>query len=210
MGSDAATQKPWDMQLVALRPQLVTFARMRLRDRNAAEDLVQDALVAALEHARQFEGRSSTRTWVTAILKNKIVDHVGRSAREFPLDVHALDEACRELDDASAGSPGEPAPRQSWQNDPQESLAQRQFLSMLDGCVTGLPPQMAQAFVMRECLGMTTDEICRELDITQANCWVILCRARMKLRERLQGHGFVAPACERSSADRESSSTAAR
>lgn len=180
--ADVSQPLSWDTQLAALRPQLISFARMRLRDACAAEDLVQDAIVAAIEHARQFEGRASTRTWVTAILKNKIVDHVGRTHRERGFDAEGLERARHEANDRQEGT----MPLQDWHDDPQESLAQRQFLARLDACIECLPPQMAEVFMMRACLGMTTDEICTELGITPSNCWVILCRARTRLRERLR------------------------
>jgi len=66
----------------SLRPYLLRYATLQLRDAAAAEDAVQDALLAALSAEASFAGRSNLRTWLTGILKHKIVDAIRRQNRE--------------------------------------------------------------------------------------------------------------------------------
>jgi len=164
------------------RPYLVRYASLQLRDRHAAEDCVQETLVAALAGEASFGGRSNLRTWLTGILKHKIVDAIRRMARDpGPVpDVAELDA----LFDATGHWDEAPA---DW---PESSLEQKQFFAVLEKCLAGLPAKTAQAFMMREHMGFETDEICKELSVTPTHCWVLLYRARMALKECLQTNWF--------------------
>ena len=172
----------------AERPYLIRYASLQLRDRHAAEDAVQDTLVAALAGEASFGGRSNLRTWLTGILKHKIVDAIRRSAREAPVPESA------ELSQADAFFDGEghwnSAP-ETWP-DPDNSLEQKQFFAALEECLKRLPAKTAHAFLMREHMGFDTAEICKELAITSTHCWVLLYRARLVLRECLQQTWFKA------------------
>jgi RNA polymerase sigma-70 factor (ECF subfamily) len=164
------------------RPYLVRYASLQLRDRHAAEDCVQETLVAALAGEASFAGRSNLRTWLTGILKHKIVDAIRRMARDpEPVpDVAELDA----LFDVTGHWDEAPA---DW---PESSLEQKQFFAVLEKCLAGLPAKTAQAFMMREHMGFETDEICKELSVTPTHCWVLLYRARMALKECLQTNWF--------------------
>lgn len=169
--------------LAAIRPRLLGFARLQLRSAAAAEDVVQDALVAAMEGAARFSGASSFQTWVFSILKHKIIDELRRSSRT-QADVEAetaLDEAVADLFDESDHWAETPA---AW-GDPEASLEQKRFWEVMDACLTNLPASPARVFMMREFLGLETAEICKELTISASNCWVLLHRARLGLRECL-------------------------
>src|SRR5919108_2523492 len=83
-------------QVQALRSYLVRYATLELRDRERAEDCVQEALLAALSAEASFEGRSNLRTWLTGILKHKIVDAIRRSSRERALE--DVEEGTADLD----------------------------------------------------------------------------------------------------------------
>jgi RNA polymerase sigma-70 factor (ECF subfamily) len=169
--------------LAALRPRLLGFARLQLRSAAAAEDVVQDALLAAVEGAYKFSGAASFQTWVFSILKNKIIDELRRSSRtQADVDAEeALDEAVAELFDQREHWVEMPP---AW-GDPQASLEQKRFWDVLDACLTILPASPARVFMMREFLGLETAEICKELSISTSNCWVLLHRARIGLRECL-------------------------
>src|SRR6185295_13626007 len=69
-------------QVQSLRPYLLRYAQLQLRNGDAAEDAVQETLVAALAGEAGFGGRSNLRTWLTGILKHKIIDAIRRSSRE--------------------------------------------------------------------------------------------------------------------------------
>ena len=175
-------------QLEALRPYLLRYASLQLRDAAAAEDAVQEALLAALAGEAGFAGRANLRTWVTGILKHKIVDAIRRQARE-PRLPDAPEEALDDLD-ALFRRNGHWAERPAGWGDPDGALEQSQFLRALEACLERLPARTARVFMMREHLGHETAEICKELDITPTHCWVLLYRARMTLRECLQQAWF--------------------
>src|SRR5512147_651892 len=179
-------------QVEGLRPYLLRYASLQLRDAAAAEDAVQEALLAALAGEAGFAGRSNLRTWLTGILKHKIVDAIRRQSREAP--VSALET---EGDEGEAGDFDALFDRRGhWQEtpdaweQPEGALGQKQFLAALEACLRALPRRTAQAFMMREHLGLETSEICKELGITTTHCWVILHRARMALRLCLDMNWF--------------------
>ena len=170
------------------RPYLLRYASLQIRDRHSAEDVVQEALLAALAGEAGFAGRSNLRTWLTGILKHKIVDAIRRSARESTVALDPLTEAAQ-FDALFAEDGHWAAPPAAWA-DPDASLEQKQFFAALEECLAGLPVKTAQAFMLREHLGLDTGEICKELGVTATHCWVLLYRARMALRECLQTNWF--------------------
>ena len=177
-------------ELGLLRPALLRFAHLQLRDDDAAEDAVQETMLAALEGKTAFAGRSALKTWLIAILRNKIVDHIRRAAREPRVQLPGGDEGNEADFDVLFDRTGhwDEAP-QSW-GDPHRTLGNNRFHDIFDACMELLPTQTARVFMMREFLGLETDEICKELNISTSNCWVVLYRARMRLRECLQKNWF--------------------
>jgi RNA polymerase sigma-70 factor, ECF subfamily len=175
----------------AHRGYLLRVAALQLRDSELAEDVVQDTLLAALQGASSFSGRSSLKTWLTGILKHKIIDAIRRRERE-PVRA-SLEEESRidELDPLFDDSGHWENPPADW-GDPDQALSQRQFLDVLQLCLEKLPPNTSRVFTMREVMGMDSEEICKELSITSTNLWVILYRARIALRQCLEQHWFAA------------------
>jgi RNA polymerase sigma-70 factor (ECF subfamily) len=178
-------------QLDSHRGYLLRVAQLQLRDADLAEDVVQETLLAALSGG--FSGKSSVRTWLTGILKHKIVDAIRRKQRA-PVAVAAFGDIEGELDieefDALFKRSGawDSAPA-DW-GDPEAALGRRQFFEVMELCLAKLPPNTARVFVMREVMELETDEICKELAITSNNLWVILYRARMALRLCLEQNWF--------------------
>lgn len=178
--------------LAGFRGDMLRFARLQLRDDAAAEDAVQDTFMAAIESADRFAGQSQVKTWVFAILKNKIIDIIRRRSREPNITACFDEEIAEDAFDALFNE------RQHWQaaerptswGDPEQSLEDAQFWRVFDACLNRLPPNTSRVFMMREFLGFETDEICKELAITTSNCWVVLHRARMSLRLCLEGQWF--------------------
>ena len=176
-------------ELAALQQPLFRFAQLQLRDRAMAEDVVSETLLAILEKPDRFEGRSSLRTYATGILKFKIIDVLRRRGREVhiePLPEQSMDDALDALF-AADGHWQEPPP--AWQH-PERAFEQSQFFDVLQVCVERLPPKLGRVFMAREWLEQEIDDICRELGITSNNCGVMLYRARMQLRECLDGNWF--------------------
>jgi RNA polymerase sigma-70 factor (ECF subfamily) len=171
------------------RGYLLRVAVLQLRDNDLAEDVVQDTLLAALQGATGFSGRSSLKTWLTGILKHKIVDAIRRKTREPAFA--SLEEECQ-LDDFDAlfDDTGHwENPPADWGN-PESDLSRQQFFDILQFCLDKLPPNTGRVFMMREVMELTSEEICKELTITSTNLWVILYRARVALRQCLEQNWF--------------------
>jgi len=173
---------------------LYRFALIRVRDAATAEDLVQETLLAALRARDRFAGDASERTWLIAILKNKIVDHFRRRTHESPLpeteDPDALiDSLFKQSNDHWQTVPS------AWQ-DPDTSLENSRFWSAFEECLRGLPPRQAEAFALAELDGLNTEELCKVLEVSTSNVWVMLHRARLRLRECLDQRWFSASAEE--------------
>ena len=141
-----------------------------------------------------FSGKSSLRTWLTGILKHKIVDAIRKKQRE-PTVASAFGDIESEMDiedfDAMFNERGGWDPKPADWGNPEEALNQRQFLDVMDLCLEKLPPNTARVFMMREVMELETDEICKELTINANNLWVILYRARMALRQCLEQNWFA-------------------
>lgn len=173
------------------RRYLIRIAQLQLRDADLAEDVVQETLVAALGARDGFSGRSSVKTWLTGILKHKIVDAIRQRQRQPVIAATFDDEADLEAFDPLFKDDGAwEAPPADW-GDPENALARREFMDVMERCLERLPPNTARVFVMREVMELETDEICKELSITANNLWVILYRARMALRQCLEQNWFT-------------------
>lgn len=163
---------------------LYRYALARLRDPHLAEDMVQETLVAAIQN-NSYAGKSTPRTWLTGILKHKIIDLMRRQQREQPLEGDSLPVEPG-MDDFFADDDGHWIDKpQPWAA-PEDGLEQKQFLAILQQCMDRLPKKLAQIFLMREVHESDNEEICKELEISTTNAWVMLYRARMGLRKCLE------------------------
>jgi RNA polymerase sigma-70 factor (ECF subfamily) len=183
-----------DPDFAAHRDALLRYARLHLRDQSAAEDAVHDALLAALQSSDGFLGDSSVRTWLIGILRRKLIDRLRKAQREIShtdagLDADAADESglISRLFRQNGSWTAEPA---AWR-DPDAALEQDEFYAAFEICVQGLPQRCAQAFVLREIDGMEPADICKELGLTSSNYWVLMHRARLRLRECLENRWFA-------------------
>ena len=163
---------------------LYRFALARLRDFHLAQDVVQETFLAAIK-SPSFAGPSSARTWLTGILKHKIIDLMRKKNRETvvsDLIEESENYSADDFFDAAGHWIDKP---QEW-GMPEDALEQKQFLSVLQSCIEKLPPKLANLFTLRDVHETDNDEICKELNITPTNAWVMLYRARMGLRKCLE------------------------
>jgi RNA polymerase sigma-70 factor, ECF subfamily len=160
------------------------YALARLSDPDIAQDLVQEALVAALDAFKRFEGKSSIKTWLIAILKRKIVDHFRRAKNHQP--VGNFDEAAARIDGMFDGTGHWTTKPNEWDVNPVKAYEQQEFVDILYQCIAKMPDHLAEIFMLREFEEMSTAQIRLQLQITESNCWVMLYRARMQLRKCLE------------------------
>lgn len=167
---------------------LYSYALSRLKNPATAEDVVQETFLAALRSQDRFSGRSSARTWLIGILKHKIIDLIRKESREPPLDeietMGAPEEAFFDRKGRWRVAPAD------WQINPEKILEQKEFMEVLATCLEHLPDRLHRLFVLRELEGQESEEICKVLEISATNLWVMLYRARMRLRNCLSQNWF--------------------
>ncbi len=167
---------------------LFRYALVRLRDKEIAEDVVQETFLAALQGREKFKGEASEKTWLVGILKHKIIDHFRKIGRESPM-TDLLFTAGPEEGFFDLKGKWKVAPA-SWADDPKEILEKKEFWKKLDDCLLGLPSRLAQVFSLRELEGVESEQICNLLKISATNLGVILYRARMQLIRCLETNWF--------------------
>jgi RNA polymerase sigma-70 factor (TIGR02943 family) len=191
-----ASPAEFSAAVAASRGYLLRFARLQLRNDAWAEDVVAETMLAALEKPDSFQGKSAINTWLVGILKFKIIDCLRAHSREVASSVNTDEDA--ELEDLlfipDGHFKGEPY---DWPS-PETTLNSKQFLEIMDVCIEQMPTTMGRVFLMREWMEYSTDEICKELKVSSANVWVLLHRARLRLRECLQIKWFGAAAVSES------------
>lgn len=184
---------PIEQQLYGHRDYLLRFARLQLRNEAWAEDAVSETMVAALAKPQSFANRSQLKTWLVGILKHKVIDTLRLRSREVCSMDHAPDDDTDPLDFLDFKADGHFAQRPSEWGNPEQQLNSSQFFEVLEACITKLPASQGRLFLMREWLELSSDEICKELDLTPTNLYVQLHRARLRLRECLELNWFANP-----------------
>lgn len=177
------SRDPWQA-LAGERPFLLRLARLQLGSQADAEDAVHDTLVGAARGWNGYAGRATLRSWLTGILRHKIVDLI-RSRRPGPIARTTASTV-----DGEAEFDGLFTVDGAWHPDTfvdtmcgATLAAQRQLLDIVELCMRRLPEDTARLFLMREYLGMELKEIEEHCMLTNANLRVVLYRARMRLRE---------------------------
>lgn len=174
---------------------LFRYAVVRLRNEAAAEDLVQETLLSAIQSLSSYGGRSAERTWLTGILKHKIIDHFRKTSREVPLDPADTDlsefDPLFERQDEFTGHWNDKLSPRIWKSSPEDALQQDEFFDVLERCLSKLPERVANCFSLREMNGLDSDEICEVLGLSPNNFWVMMHRARMSLRRCIEINWFI-------------------
>jgi len=163
---------------------LYRYALSRVRSSSAAEDLLQETLLAGLNARKNYAGTASTQTWLIGILKHKIIDYFRRKQHEnipFENDEQQDIEALLFDDKGHWRQTVNPLPG------PEEDIQQDQFFGVLQHCIDALPPRQAKLFILRELEGLDNEQLCNILEINTMNhLWVLMSRARLQLRECLE------------------------
>jgi len=163
---------------------LFKYACLRLRNPDAAKDVVQETLLAGIKGLDRFDGRVDVKYWLRGILRNKVVDYIRKAVRETPIE---------NIEDFEPSSPflmkhsGIPTRAGGdWEFDPRRAYSNKEFMEIFHTCLSKLRGPQQQAFALRELEGMKTEEICKLLEIEPNNLWVMLHRARAQLKECLE------------------------
>ncbi|AIZ79836.1 sigma-70 family RNA polymerase sigma factor [Actinobacillus equuli subsp. equuli] len=172
-----------------IRLQMIKFATLQLRDPDLAEDVVQEALMSAYKSAHSFRGQAALKTWIFAILKNKIIDLIKYRKRTVNVSELMEEESPNQFFDHSGYWSSETYEPREWE-DVNQITYKKEFWAIFDICLNKLPAQQARVFMMREHLEMSSEHICLECGITTANLHVILHRARLQLQACLARNWF--------------------
>ena len=165
---------------------LYAYTLSRINDEEQARDLVQETFLAALERVDKFEGKSTERTWLTAILKNKIVDVYRKKSSGLVIaDINKETHDPQEYfwEDGHWREDHQPAQFGVEDNDP---LHNKEFNKVLQQCMQKLPALWLAVFTMKHMDDESTKVICTELKVSDANFWVIIHRTKLNLRACLQ------------------------
>ena len=170
---------------------LFSYALGRVNDSGKAEDLVQETFLAALKARDRFRGASTERTWLTSILKRKIIDTYRKkySSKETSFGEHegtVFDGDFYRSEEPFKGHWLEGRGPNSHSFLPEGELEQEELMKFINLCIENLQPQLAAAFIMRMIDEEDSDTICKELGITPSNLWVMLHRARLRMRDCLE------------------------
>ena len=165
---------------------LLQFAYVRLRNRAAAEDALQETFLAAMKAFERYDGKTPVRYWFRGILRHKVVDYIRKASREVAVDDTENTEILDSFRFKALGVHDQNPP--DWKFDPQNAFERKEFMQVFYDCLTKLNENMGQAFALRELEGLSTEEICKQLELTPNNLWVILHRARKQLKICLEAN----------------------
>ncbi len=162
---------------------LYAVAMIHVRDSSVAEELVQETFLSALRNKEQFEGRSSEKTWLTSILKHKILDYFRRTKR---IRENIESDPFEALENVFDKKGHWNIPLRRWNMSPDEVIEKKEFWNALLYCLNELPERFRTVFLLREMDNWDTKKICKVLDISSSNFWVMMYRTRMFLRRCLE------------------------
>ncbi|MGD2099039.1 MAG: sigma-70 family RNA polymerase sigma factor [Desulfobacterales bacterium] len=168
----------------AYHETLFKYALARLRDADLAEESIQETFLAALQSRKRFRGLASEKTWLIGILKRKIYDHFRKMSRDKQFKINFPRKRSRNDVFDSDRMPA--ARSRIWFSDPSIVYEQKEFLKIIQHALSELPDRMAQAFILREVVELSSREICDFMNISVYNLYVMVHRARKRLKDDLQ------------------------
>jgi len=167
--------------VAAYADYLYTYALIRLDDEELCRDLVQETFLAALEKLREFRGESSERTWLTAILRYKVID-VYRKKNSSWLTTQDGSDPEPEYFEPDNGHWKDAWAPQPINIDHSDPMIRKELAAILEKCLQRLPALWQAIFSMKHMDEVKAEVICKELKVTPSNYWVVLHRAKVNLR----------------------------
>jgi len=176
--------------------ELYRYALSRVTQPETAKDLVQETFLAAWRSSEQFAGKSSERTWLFRIMRNKIADHYRKKRPEFAVDnlneLAELEQKQFQQTGMHRGAWAAAVSPRKWE-DATQSMQTAEFWKIVHQCADKLPSKVATVFTMREIDGQSSDEICAALEINRSHLGVLMHRARLAMRRCLELNWFRPP-----------------
>lgn len=176
---------------------LYSFAFARVRRQEVAEDLVQDTLLSAYKAKDTFLFNASEKTWLISILKRKVIDYYRKKSTQNELNVFDREEKSDfmnhffESDGRNTDHWTENGSPQNWRKDFETPVESNEFNEILSSCLGKLPPKLSAVFTLKVMDDLDSEEVCKELNITPSNYWVMMHRAKLQLRECLEKNWFA-------------------
>ena len=169
---------------------LYNFAMMRLYNSDVAEDLVQDTFYSAVKAKASFLGNSSEKTWLTSILKRKIIDHYRKNARSKEDNVLDNPDHFQKEGILKGHWEDNSLPFDWGASSEASAVENTELFKVVKNCLSKIPARMAATFTLKEFEDYSTEEICKELDITPSNLWVMMHRTKVQLRDCIEKNWF--------------------
>ncbi|MEX1384135.1 sigma-70 family RNA polymerase sigma factor [Lutibacter sp.] len=166
---------------------LFNYTISRISNHDQAKDLVQDTFFAALNAKDNFQGKASERTWLISILKRKIIDYyrkINSAKGKAEVKMNFYSDGEHEGDWIEERVPTD------WNAEVEKNIENEELTVALEKCINNLPEKYAMVFRMKTIQQFETEEICKELEITSSNLWVIIHRARTQLRKCMEDNWF--------------------
>lgn len=162
---------------------LYAFTKARVASAEVAEDIVQDTFLSAWRAREGYRGDASEKSWLYTICRNKITDHYRKASAK--LEEHGVDDFGEFFNEK--GHWTQEAFSAQWTDTAVET---KEFYTVLDACKDNLKELQKAVFVMKYFDDLKTDEICKVLNITPSNYWVLMHRAKLQLRDCLDKNWF--------------------
>jgi len=168
--------------------ELYFFIQKRISDSETAKDILQDSFLSAWKGRNMYKGDASERSWLYSICKNKIIDHYRKSASNASLISlgHSEDDVFFD----EHGNWNKNAQPGKWGSTDRSSIEIKEFYSILERCKKDLNETQRAVFVLKYLDDAQADDICKELNITSSNYWILLHRARLKMRMCMEKKWF--------------------
>ncbi|HEX4467063.1 MAG TPA: RNA polymerase sigma factor [Solirubrobacteraceae bacterium] len=183
----AGDEMAFELLLEQHDASLRRVARTFVKTASAVEEVVQETWLGVVKGIGGFEGRSSLKTWIFNILANRARTRAVRDARSLPF-------SALEVDGGAAVDPDLFGEDGRWRSaparvdlDPQQRVLGAELRVRLFGAIDGLSDQQRAVVTLRDIVGMSAQEVCETLEISEGNQRVLLHRGRSQLRSTLAG-----------------------
>jgi RNA polymerase sigma-70 factor (TIGR02943 family) len=175
---------------------LYTLAFLKVGNKDIAQDIVQDTFLSAIRAKETFKGHSNEKTWLTVILRNKVIDYYRKKDILKDADDYlgktddSFHEIFFERDVESYGHWLESTAPKNWTEQADQSVTRKEFYQVLSYCIGKMPTKLVPAFIAKYIDEEDSEKICKELDISSSNYWVMIHRAKVLMRSCLEKNWF--------------------